>query len=60
MVSEEYKDRINKVTRFIESCWDCNNPDDGLTFDERIRVKMGNLNSDDRKIVNDALEWEVQ
>ena len=36
MVSEQFKRNIDKAVSLIESCWDENNPDDGLTFDERL------------------------
>ena len=37
---EEFKERMNNLTRIIESCWDENNPDDGKTFDQRLREKL--------------------
>ena len=36
MVSEQFKRNIDKATDLIVSCWDENNPSDGLTFDERL------------------------
>lgn len=36
MVSEQFKRNINKAVEIIESCWDENNENDGLTFDERL------------------------
>lgn len=36
MVSEKFKQDIDKAVSLIESCWDENNPDDGLSFDERL------------------------
>ena len=36
MVSEQFKRNIDKATDLIVSCWDENNPDDGLSFDERL------------------------
>ena len=36
MVSESFKRNIDKAVELIESCWDENNDDDGLTFDERL------------------------
>lgn len=36
MVSETFKKNIDKAVSLIESCWDENNPQDGLTFDERL------------------------
>jgi hypothetical protein len=40
MVSEEFKKNIEDMTALIESCWDENNPNDGLTFDERLEMKL--------------------
>ena len=36
MVSEKFKQNIDKAVELIESCWDENNENDGLTFDERL------------------------
>lgn len=36
MVSEQFKRNINKAVEIIESCWNENNENDGLTFDERL------------------------
>lgn len=36
MVSEQFKKNINKAVEIIESCWNENNENDGLTFDERL------------------------
>ncbi len=36
MLSETFKRNIDKAVELIESCWDENNPQDGLTFDERL------------------------
>ena len=36
MVSEQFKRNINKAVEIIESCWDENNENDGLTFNERL------------------------
>ena len=41
MVSEQFKRNIDKATDLIVSCWDENNPDDGLTFDERLDKVIG-------------------
>ena len=40
MVSEQFKRNIDAATDIIVSCWDENNPDDGLTFDERLQKKI--------------------
>ena len=34
MVSEKFKQDIDKAVSLIESCWDENNENDGLTFDK--------------------------
>ena len=39
-MSNDFKCKCDKLTELIESCWDCNNPDDGLTFDERLENKL--------------------
>ena len=36
MVSERFKRNIARAVELIESCWDENNENDGLTFDERL------------------------
>ena len=56
MVSDEFKQKIDATTEFIESCWDENNPDDGLTFDERVQERMEELPEDIQKIVKESLE----
>ena len=48
MVNEEFKRKINDMTELIESCWDENNPNDGLTFDERLQKAL-NENPDLKK-----------
>ena len=48
MVNEEFKRKINDMTELIESCWDENNPNDGLTFDERLQKRL-NENSELKK-----------
>lgn len=37
---EEFKKKCEALTKLIESCWDENNPHDGLTFDERLNKKL--------------------
>ena len=48
----------DKMTEIIESCWDENNPGDGLTFDERLRKKMQNLNPEDKALMDEVLRFE--
>lgn len=38
--NDDFKERMEKLTRIIESCWDENNPGDGLSFDERLERKL--------------------
>ena len=52
MVNEEFKRKINDMTELIESCWDENNPNDGLTFDERLQKAL-NENPDLKKFSDD-------
>lgn len=40
MVNEKFKKNIENITALIESCWDENNPNDGLTFDERLQRRL--------------------
>ena len=37
------KEACMKATEFIESCFDENNEDDGMTFDERLNKRMEEL-----------------
>ena len=39
-MSENIKERTEKLCKIIESCWDENNPNDGLTFDQRLEKKL--------------------
>lgn len=39
-MSNDFKRKCDDLTDLIESCWDENNPDDGLTFDERLEKKL--------------------
>ena len=53
------------MTDLIISCWDSNQelyengkPVDGLTFDERLKKKMAEVEDDTEKfILNDAINW---
>lgn len=47
-----FKKKCNDLTELIESCWDENNPDDGLTFDERLAIKLSE-NPDLKKFSED-------
>lgn len=52
---KEFKEKIDAATDIIVSCWDENNPDDGLTFDERLDKKLQNIEDEDvRDIIRGA------
>lgn len=52
---KEFKEKIDAATDIIVSCWDENNPDDGLSFDERLDKKLQNIEDEDvRDIVRGA------
>ena len=58
MVSEKFKQDIDKAVSLIESCWDENNPDDGLSFDERLDKVINDCDDEDLKaILVNAKEW---
>ena len=56
MALEEFKKKVDEATDFIISCWDENNPDDGLTFDDRIQKRIESLDPEVRKIVEGVIE----
>ena len=43
---KSFKESCRDMTKLIESCWDENNPDDGLTFDD---IKKSNHNKHKNK-----------
>lgn len=51
-MSNNFKRKCDDLTDLIESCWDENNPDDGLTFDERLQRKLAE-NPDLKKFSDD-------
>lgn len=57
MVSERFKKACNEATDFIVSCWDENNPDDGLSFDERVQSRLNDLDPDVKAIVKNSMDW---
>ena len=57
MVSDKFKINIDKATDFIISCWDENNPEDGLSFDDRIQKGLHELDEEVRQIVENTLSW---
>jgi len=57
MVTEQFKKNIDEATDFIVSCWDENNPEDGLSFDDRIKARIDSLDEDVRRIVESSIDW---
>jgi len=45
------------MTQLIESCWDENNPGDGLTFDERLEAKVKGLTGTDKETMQKVTGW---
>lgn len=54
---KSFRQSCEDMTELIISCWDENNPDDGLTFDERLAQKTANLEGMDRQVMNKVLCW---
>ena len=54
---KSFRQSCEDMTELIVSCWDENNPDDGLTFDERLAQKTANLEGMDRQVMNKVLCW---
>ena len=52
---EKFKKNVDDAVSFIESCWDENNTDDGLTFDERIEKRINTLDDDVADIVRKSM-----
>ena len=52
---DDFKKACDDMTKLIESCWDENNPNDGLTFDERLAAKTANLKGQDKMLMNKIL-----
>jgi hypothetical protein len=58
MVSEQFKRNIDKAVELIESCWDENNENDGLTFDERLDKVIADCSDEQlRAILINAKEF---
>ena len=53
----DFKRSCENMTELIVSCWDENNPDDGLTFDERLAQKTANLEGKDKDLLNKVIGW---
>ena len=56
-MNKELLQSIGDMTDLIVSCWDENNPDDGMTFDERLSGKIRELTGTDREVMNQVLGW---
>lgn len=54
-MSKTFIESCVDMTELIESCWDENNPDDGLTFDERLAAKVANLEGMDLKVMKKVM-----
>lgn len=53
----KFKEKIIETVNIIESCFDENNPDDGLTFDERLAKKIENCKDETiREILEQSKE----
>lgn len=57
MTMKKFKNTCNRMTAIIESCWDENNPDDGKTFDERLKQKCNSLPKSDLQVMKEVLCW---
>ena len=58
MVSERFKRNIDRAVELIESCWDENNENDGLTFDERLDKVIADCSDEQlRAILINAKEF---
>ncbi len=51
----EYLESCTNMAKLIESCYDSNNPDDGLSFDERLARKVANLEGMDLKAIQQVM-----
>lgn len=52
---KSFEESCVDMTKLIESCWDKNNPDDGLTFDERLAAKVANLEGMDLQVMKKVM-----
>lgn len=50
-MNAEFMESCENMAKLIESCWDSNNPDDGLSFDERLAEKIANLDGIDLQVM---------
>lgn len=54
-MNKDFKQSCDNMTKLIESCWDENNPNDGLTFDERLAAKTADLQGTDKIVMSQIL-----
>lgn len=54
---KDFKESCTDMTELIVSCWDENNPDDGLTFDERLAQKIKGLTGTDKAVMQKVIGW---
>ena len=52
------KATADMMTEIVESCWDQNNPGDGLSFEERLHQKMESLSPEDKELLDEVLRFE--
>lgn len=57
MTNKNFIESCENMTDLIVSCWDENNPDDGLTFDERLKEKIKGLTGTDKDVMSKVLCW---
>lgn len=54
---KSYKESCEDMTKLLESCWDENNPDDGKTFDERLKEKASKIKGQDKEVLDQVIGW---
>ena len=57
MTNKNFIESCENMTDLIVSCLDENNPDDGLTFDERLKEKIKGLTGTDKDVMSKVLCW---
>ena len=50
-----FKRQCNEITEVIISCWDSNNLDDNLTFDQRLEKKIPTLTEGEQNIIKQVI-----
>ena len=50
MDEKTWKIKCDEATVFLESCFDENNTDDGMSFDERVKLRLDEI--DDETVKN--------